>query len=105
MTVAAIPHPLSFPSTHPTFPVSVVTPLPKSHPHSSPQVSPVLFKELTKNFSGAGIPLPTSLCSAEDTSKASEMPEGVRLASWGVCTFLAFLLVDVGRVSCEVKLG
>jgi hypothetical protein len=47
MTVALIPHPLSSPSTHPTFPVSAVTPLPKTHPHSSPQVSPVLFKELT----------------------------------------------------------
>jgi hypothetical protein len=97
MTVAAIPHPLSSPSTHPAFRVSAVIPLPKSHPHSSPQVSPVLFRELTKNFSGIGIPFPNSLCNAEATSKASEMPEGARLASCGVGTFLAFLLV----VLCE----
>ena len=79
MTVALAPYPLS-PS--PVFSLTV-------HPHSSPQVSPVLFNELTKNLSGTGIPFLYSLSKASPTWVASRIPDRARLASWGVCTFLA----------------
>jgi hypothetical protein len=70
-----------------------------NHPHSNPQVSPVLLKELTNHFSGTGIPSATCCCSTAATSSPWAMPAGDSLASCGVSAVFAYALLSDAQVS------
>jgi hypothetical protein len=70
-----------------------------NQPHSNPQVSPVLLKELTNHFSGTGIPLATCCWRAAATSSPWAMPTGDSLASCGVSAFFAYGLLSDAQVS------